>query len=244
MVPPRKLAKIRVVAPATLNEGYQFDVKVSGKTVTVTVPEGGVQAGESFEIPYYDKQQKEEDDDDDDETRDLGASNSDEDDSNAPPMGRWRHAMCSCCDVFTQATFWVGCCCAPLLVAQLVTRLGLSWKGLATDSKEEASMSFSKIVIASIICLIFGYIPIAGTLILLIFLLYLLVFVGGNLRNSMRIKYKIPATTYECIDDRMCMCFCGCCSFIQMARQTHDDKEWPGACCTTNGLEFSAPLIL
>ena len=37
---------IRVVAPATLNEGYNFDVNGDGRTLTVTVPSGGVTEGE------------------------------------------------------------------------------------------------------------------------------------------------------------------------------------------------------
>lgn len=39
---------IRVVAPATLNEGYNFDVTTDGdgRTLTVTVPSGGVTEGE------------------------------------------------------------------------------------------------------------------------------------------------------------------------------------------------------
>ena len=40
---------IRVVAPATLNEGYNFDVITTdgdGRTLTVTVPSGGVTEGE------------------------------------------------------------------------------------------------------------------------------------------------------------------------------------------------------
>lgn len=40
---------VRVVAPATLNEGYVFDVAIEdGTTCTVTVPPGGVKEGEVF----------------------------------------------------------------------------------------------------------------------------------------------------------------------------------------------------
>mmetsp|Transcript_34469 Transcript_34469/g.83403 ORF Transcript_34469/g.83403 Transcript_34469/m.83403 type:complete len:311 (+) Transcript_34469:118-1050(+) len=40
---------VKVVAPATLSEGYTFDAVVDGRTVTVTVPTGGVKEGETFE---------------------------------------------------------------------------------------------------------------------------------------------------------------------------------------------------
>ncbi|KAL9182127.1 hypothetical protein ACHAXT_012779 [Thalassiosira profunda] len=40
---------VRVVAPATLREGYTFDVVVEGETQRVEVPSGGVSAGEEFD---------------------------------------------------------------------------------------------------------------------------------------------------------------------------------------------------
>jgi hypothetical protein len=46
------------------------------------------------------------------------------------------------------------------------------------------------------------------------------------------------------IEDCCCMTFCACCSLVQMARHTHNDKEYPGFCCTTTGLEVAAPKIL
>ena len=36
---------VSMVAPATLNEGYTFDVTVDGKTIAVVVPPGGVKEG-------------------------------------------------------------------------------------------------------------------------------------------------------------------------------------------------------
>lgn len=40
---------VRVVAPATLSAGYTFDAVVDGKTISVTVPSGGVGEGETFD---------------------------------------------------------------------------------------------------------------------------------------------------------------------------------------------------
>ena len=42
---------MQVVAPATLSEGYTFDVDIDGTTTSVTVPKGGVEEGQSFTIP-------------------------------------------------------------------------------------------------------------------------------------------------------------------------------------------------
>ena len=41
---------LKVVAPATLEEGYSFDATIDGRTFRVKVPEGGVQAGEEFVV--------------------------------------------------------------------------------------------------------------------------------------------------------------------------------------------------
>ncbi|KAL7528389.1 hypothetical protein ACHAWF_002544 [Thalassiosira exigua] len=40
---------VKVVAPSTLNEGYEFDVTVDGATHRVAVPPGGVTEGETFD---------------------------------------------------------------------------------------------------------------------------------------------------------------------------------------------------
>lgn len=40
--------QVRVVAPSTLNAGYTFQVEVDGRDLTVKVPDGGVEEGQSF----------------------------------------------------------------------------------------------------------------------------------------------------------------------------------------------------
>jgi hypothetical protein len=41
---------MEVVAPATLSEGYSFDVEINGETFPVKVPQGGVEEGQTFTI--------------------------------------------------------------------------------------------------------------------------------------------------------------------------------------------------
>lgn len=41
--------QVRVVAPSTLGAGYTFKVEVDGRDLTVKVPEGGVEEGQSFD---------------------------------------------------------------------------------------------------------------------------------------------------------------------------------------------------
>ena len=284
---------IRVIAPATLQEGYSFDVLVDGNPHSVQVPPGGIKEGQEFEVPYeidddgldgfsgdnrgYNSDEDRDEEEtrlynDDDETYkddmtqpvqtmsnedDLEEGNQAKDVDNADaiwydettgaPIGRWRTGLCSCCDVITQSTFWMGVCCTPVLIAQLITRLGLTWNGLE-GPQEETSLSFNRILLGMMIVLAVWKIPIVGGIGLLVFFLVIVVYVGSYVRAYVRHKYKIPAIlpSYcggERCDDVCCMFWCGCCSSIQIARHTHDDKEYPGHGCTTTGLEFDAPKI-
>lgn len=238
------MPKISVIAPATLDEGYTFEVMLDGQLITVTVPEGGVKKGEEFQIPYDSNLQtiptgvsSEEGDDEDEESGSERTS--------LPPTTHWRQSLCSCCDVVTQSTFYMGFCCTPVLIAQLLTRLRLNYKGKREDDPEEISLSFNRIVMSFICVLLLGYIPVVGFVIVSLYLFLVIVWIGSNVRNEMRRKYKIkPSTNCECADDCVCMCLCGCCSAIQMARHTHNDKEYPGYCCTTTGLEPLAPSVV
>lgn len=43
---------VRVTAPSSLEEGYTFDAVYNGEVFPVTVPYGGVRAGQAFEVPF------------------------------------------------------------------------------------------------------------------------------------------------------------------------------------------------
>ncbi|EJK45972.1 hypothetical protein THAOC_35384 [Thalassiosira oceanica] len=43
---------VEILAPSDLPEGYVFDAVANGKTITVTVPEGGVRRDETFSAPF------------------------------------------------------------------------------------------------------------------------------------------------------------------------------------------------
>ncbi|KAL3936567.1 MAG: hypothetical protein SGBAC_008136 [Bacillariaceae sp.] len=300
---------IRVTAPATLEEGYSFDVLVSGDPFTVHVPPGGVEEGDEFDVlydraPRYLRESSgrlnchhdeelgaddiENDEEDEDETylskdgntliarkdeddtyltkdgdtlpaRTLTLSDEEEvagddktsktwyDSETGAPIGRWRTKLCSCCEVVTQSTFWMACCCTPVLIAQLIRRLNLTSTGLVGDV-EETQLSYNRIIIGFLIALGFWKIPGLGDLIMTSYWMFVVVFIGTQVRAHMRQKYKIPATLpTRCLkrhEDCCCMTFCGCCATIQMARHTHDDKEYPGHGCTTTGLGFDAPRIM
>lgn len=168
-------------------------------------------------------------------------------DKNGTPMGGWRTRLFSCCDVVTQSTFWMGCFCAPVLIAQIVTRLKLTWNG-EEGTPAQAALSFNKLVLALVFTMAFIWIPFVGGIFLFLYYFVVIVYVGSKVRSYMRRRYKIPSTLpTRCgdrIDDFCMMLFCGCCSTIQMARHTHDDKDHPGHACTTNGLQYDAPEIV
>lgn len=277
---------IRVIAPATLAEGYTFDVMVDGEPYTVHVPRGGVKEGQEFDVLYEPQQvhhsqyhSRGEDDETHDidmenqtkiqglgdapiRTMDTDVSEGDDDDNEqtkfdsvtGAPFRRWRTGLCTCCDVVTQSTFWMGMCCTPVLIAQLITRLGLTWNG-KKGSPEETSLSFNRIMFAMMVTLALWKLPVIGGFAMLLFYLLMVGRVGAAVRFQMRQRYRIKPSlpTRPCcwwcgpppsaIDDGCCMVFCGCCSAIQMARHTHDDKEYPGHGCTTTGLGLDAPVI-
>lgn len=312
---------ILVVAPATLEEDFTFDVTLGGKhkdrLFTVTVPKGGVTEGEEFEIPYpgtederscsegdvnsYSRSDDDDDDEEGEEKRTLPCRSSSQDmmhDDEAtsetmsgavPVTGRWRNHLLACCDVVTQATFWTALACAPVLMAQLVTRLRLTYKGepvlpssqkahtsatVFGEAQEEASLSYNRIVLSFMAVLFIGnLLPFIGLALVAVYLVLATVYVGSNIRRTMRQRYKISTlpifSTFCCrwcsrqpsvtvgkgqqqqdpnsvggrLEDCLCMLCCGCCSLIQMARHTHNDKEYPGYCCTTSGLEADAPKV-
>jgi Cys-rich protein (TIGR01571 family) len=296
---------IRVIAPATLQEGYTFDVLVDDEPYTVEVPPGGIQEGQEFEVEYNPDQQQykygqyqgtsyrnnndnamerlaEEENEDgfyDGEESDLkdaatktmsgdydeeeeeveneqdteGVAAEEEEskaiwyDENGAPIGRWRTKLCSCCDVLTQSTFWMGLFCTPILMAQIIDRLRLTWNG-RPGPREQTSLSYNRILLSLIFTLAFFWVPVLGWILVLSFYAVVVIFVGTHVRSYMRQKYKIPARLpFRCgqyIDDAFFMTFCGCCSAIQMARHTHDDKDYPGHGCTTTGLGPDAPEIV
>jgi Cys-rich protein (TIGR01571 family) len=255
---------IRVVAPADLDASFRFDVELDGRPFTVTVPAGGVKEGEEFDIPYP-GQEPEDDDDDDDESyyeKEEDEDSRDRDDATMPvqsgseeepetdelgaPYGHWRYSLCACCDVVTQATFWMAFCCTPIAIAQLLTRMQLNWRGFV-DSESELSLSFNKIIITFIAVLVVGNIPVVGFFIICLYGFAVMVVIGRRIRKNMRERYRIPpslGSRFESVDDCCCMTLCGWCSLIQMARHTHNDKEWPGSCCTVTGLDIEAPKII
>lgn len=70
---------LQVVAPATLPEGYEFEAAVGeSQTIKVKVPLGGVEAGQTFQVPFPQHF----------ENMISGIR---------VPVGHWRDGLCDCC---------------------------------------------------------------------------------------------------------------------------------------------------
>ena len=61
-------------------------------------------------------------------------------------------------------------------------------------------------------------------------------------REFVRQKHSIPEGKLGACEDFMCSMFCSCCAVAQMARHTGEYETHKGVCCSTRGLEESAPL--
>ncbi len=194
------------------------------------------------QTPTYPVEKEEEENEGDEKTQDTIWY-----DDNGTPMGGWRTRLFGCCDVLTQSTFWMGLFCTPVLMAQIITRMKLTWRG-QEGTPEEASLSFNKLLLSLVFTMSVFWVPIMGNLFMMTYYLTVVVYIGSQVRSYMRQRYKIPSTlptrVGERVDDFCMMLFCGCCSTIQMARHTHDDKDHPGHGCTTTGLQFDAPEIV
>ena len=152
---------IEVVAPANLDEGYQFPATFGNKTFMVTVPKGGVSERQCFSVPLPR-----------------------EEDCIHPrvqvPVGAWKDGFWDIFQYgFCHVTVWNSCCCVPskptffgticlqlwltvvanvaisfagfsVAVGQVISRLQLTWKGRPTNSIHEATGSFRLLFI--IVC--------------------------------------------------------------------------------------------
>jgi len=72
------------------------------------------------------------------------------------------------------------------------------------------------------------------------------IIIGTKTRLQVRRRYNIDGTCCgdSCMDDCCCFFWCTCCTTIQMARHTHDEKFYPYKFDRPTGLEPEAPEIV
>jgi PLAC8 family len=162
-------------------------------------------------------------------------------------VGKWRTSLCACfrCNLWCTSLPWVSFCCQSILIAQLMTRLRLNWCGFPDNEGFVRTFGILvSITFAFLIVLATG----VGFVVWPFFTLWILV-LGTRVRAILRKHYRIPArycfpnTCNGLLEDVCCMICCSCCATIQMAQQTHDDKQYPYECFSPTGLPTHAPGV-
>jgi Cys-rich protein (TIGR01571 family) len=191
---------VDVDAPDDLPEGYTFQAIWDGVTFPVTVPPGGVTKGQTLSVPFNP--------------------------SARGPGGGWNDDLFACTrfGIFHPSCL-NACCCPLILIGQLLTRLGLNWKGKPAtpeEMKQTTSIMIVCFIVYTIVIICFGESTGSWTSLLqLVYGVYILVMLM-RLRKLIRTKYQIPE--HRCIgcEDLCCAFWCGCCTISQLARQTAD----------------------
>lgn len=241
----------QVIAPATLPEGYSFEAEIGGKVVSVVVPPGGVEEGQTFTAPL---------------NEDTRAR------PNSIPVGAWRDGICDfckfgCCHPLLCLGWW----CPLVALAQVMRRMQLNWFG--QDTGPNASAATFKTVLGIVILyhvlnqtfgmLMLGFLPVTdangnppaslpmGYVVLstLRYLLHVSFFIYSlvcmiRVRSYIRSKYAIPEKQCAGCEDCCCSFWCACCSVTQMARHTADYDTYRAACCTETGLPPTVAAIV
>lgn len=232
---------ISVTAPSTLPAGYTFEAYVNDdkmRPFTVEVPEGGVVEGDNFYVPIP----------------------SDGIDRINAPTGRWKDGLCDCFSVgCCHASFWCAFCCSKISMAQIMTRMSLTWLG-EPGQKVSTKETFKVVVLLMIAYAIYSNalqfatlemepeeIPIPITVLKLLgsfFFSLWSVYSLCKTRQSVRRQYSIPEERCYGCEDLCCSLWCTCCTLSQMARHTGEYENYPAVCCTKTGHPVGTPMTV
>jgi Cys-rich protein (TIGR01571 family) len=196
----------------------------SSPVVTVTVPEGGVKEGQQFQVSYPISAPA--------AARGVGDGTA----MTGAVTGRWKVGLCDTCNMCT-GLWWMSCCCAPIVMGQVMQRLGLDALGGRKVPPTDRGSTCAIVAVIVIVCSLFYFMRLP-------LLIYILIF-GTRYRMYMRRKYNIP--TQNCgdgLEDCCCVFWCGACTACQTQRQTHDETQYRYNCCSATGLDDTAPSIV
>mmetsp|Transcript_12757 Transcript_12757/g.18758 ORF Transcript_12757/g.18758 Transcript_12757/m.18758 type:complete len:264 (-) Transcript_12757:204-995(-) len=233
---------IPVIAPSDLPQGYQFMAETTnGQQYLVQVPPGGVKAGQEFTASVSDNNNI----------------------SSSGIVRKWKDGLCSCFSYgLCHAHLCLTCICSPIALAQLMTRVRLTWLGepgsvnqVARTFKIVSLLFITVLLLDQILALIIISIypemiqdpdnavaPI-GAIIMqffretlqVLFAVYLLV-TTCRTRKVVREQFNIPEKKCKGCEDCCCAFWCQCCVTMQMMRQTADYAAVDATCCTETGL--------
>lgn len=123
---------IEVVAPATLMEGYRLDTQLGDQVVTVVIPPGGVEKGQTFSVPLNNNNSN---------NHAIILSNGVQ--KTNVPVGHWKDGMWDCCRYGAcHASLCTSWWCHALAAGQVISRLQLNWRGQPTQSAAEKASAF------------------------------------------------------------------------------------------------------
>ena len=252
---------VEVTAPATLSAGYTFDASIpDGRIFKVQVPAGGVTAGQRFSVPL---------------PTELSSSTPlvGEDDTalGSGPKYHWKDALCGCFNYgICHPSLWNAMFCPLILMAQVATRMKLSWLGSPAEGdlwRNTFKIVVSIVVLYYVISGILApfkpdyeydektgemvqvgpdaplWVTVVNNIVGMSFGVYSLI-VMIKVRRSVRQRYEIEAETC-CGDAEDCCCvfFCNCCTVAQMARHTADYDQRRALCCTNTGMPDPPPEL-
>lgn len=260
-----------VIAPATLDAGYSFPAQVDGIDFVIVVPHGGVAKGQKFTVPYPKPRETTiASSETCTRTAAIAVTTTATTPGGMQPLsiemqspnhpnvdrrakGHWKHELCECCETCcTSGMCWQGWFCTAVLLAQIMTRLKLNICGVPSPPHSDGyeatiwCISISWFVVLLLSCGLLAVDVATAFSILLIWIICISI-VGANVRSNMRRRYNVEADCWPACDgvmeDFCCSLWCCCCTSIQMARETHDEKAYPYHCCTATGLSADAPEI-
>jgi Cys-rich protein (TIGR01571 family) len=157
--------------------------------------------------------------------------------------GRWRNGLLDCCEVLCDGMFWMSLCCNPILFGQVMQRLQLDVFGWKSGKYKGTCSIITSVFVIHLALSMLGL----GFILWPFYTIYTwLAF--SNARYAYRKHYEIKPSTCDCCDGRMddfcCIFWCGCCAGIQLARHTHNGRQYPYECCSPTGMSERAPEIV
>lgn len=155
------------------------------------------------------------------------------------PKGKWKKGTCSWTEIMCRPMCLMGFCCDQLLLAQVMTRMGLDYCGKPDPGNAPGTFS---IMILVTICFYLSFLLVGLGVLFIIPIQIYLICACTRTRAAVREKFEIAPEYFDandgCIEDCCCGLVCPCCTAIQMAR-----KLIPGLCflpafCTVQVLIF------
>jgi Cys-rich protein (TIGR01571 family) len=158
--------------------------------------------------------------------------------------------------------------CPLVLMAQVMTRMRLTWLGEYSNSRSKKStcrkvlcvvFTYVFIIVGLTVVEEFGflkyvgsdwkyrlketYFPVIKTISFVFFSLWAL-YALCMTRESVRVRYSIRQKPYYCgCEDLCCSAFCPCLTVAQLARHTGEYETYPASCCTQTGHPRGTPRL-